>query len=210
MNSWFDEAELQAAPADTSIGKEAQEGEPVRPAPSGSKRVGSSTWQVLGLLGALLVAVVGAAVVLMQSTGKDDASAATSSTTSVADPSKLVAVAGQCEPEAGEVRLSTGDKTLRGTIAAWETAYYDRDAAGLNDLLSTGSWMKTQNWSEILPEAAPEGSSWCAVMGPVKENAVDVDLMVTFSDGSSQTYQQKVSGAQSDSGAWLIDDIETR
>lgn len=125
------------------------------------------------------------------------------------DPDAQVAVAGQCEPEENEVVLSTGDATLRGTVAKWQKAYYAQDTT-LTDYLTESSWMHEQDWAAILPEAAPAGSSWCAVMAPVKGDRVDVDVLVTFSDGSSQTYQQTVVGGQSATGQWLIDDIVTR
>lgn len=212
MDSWFDEAEQNQAeePAAPKAEKPKRE-KAASTKVKTSTGISASALQVMGLLGALLLVVIAAALVLMRATGGDDADSATGATsTMTVDPAGQIAVAGQCEPEEGEVRLSVADTTLRGTISKWQTAYYSEDAETVKQLLAPDSWMQDQDWATILPDAAPEGSSWCAVMAPVKDDSVDVDLMVTFADGSSQTYQQTVSGAQNESGEWQIVDITTR
>lgn len=213
MDSWFDQAQ-QEQQEDTSVVKaekpSREKGFSSQSRPSAG--ISANTWQVLVLLGALLLVVIAASVVLMRVSGDDKADSATSPATSTVsvDPAGQIAVAGQCELEEGEVRLSVADTTLRGTIAQWQTAYYAEDVETVKQLLAPNSWMQEQDWAAILPEAAPEGSSWCAVMAPVKDDSVDVDLMVSFADGSTQTYQQTVSGTQTESGEWQIVDITTR
>lgn len=213
MDSWFDEAEQNQAeePAAPKAEKPKRE-KAASTKVKTSTGISASALQVMGLLGALLLVVIAAALVLMRATGGDDADSATSPATSTVsvDPAGQIAVAGQCELEEGEVRLSVADTTLRGTIAQWQTAYYAEDVETVKQLLAPSSWMQEQDWAAILPEAAPEGSSWCAVMAPVKDDSVDVDLMVSFADGSTQTYQQTVSGTQTESGEWQIVDITTR
>ena len=138
-----------------------------------------------------------------------DGAQETASVQATGNQDEQVAVAGQCDPEQDEITLSTADTSLRGVVAKWQGKYYDRDTS-LTDLLTEGSWLHDQDWEEVLAEGAPEGSSWCAVMAPVKGNSVDVDVMVTFADNSSQVYQQTVTGQQDEDGTWRIDDIEIR
>lgn len=205
MSSWFDEVEQAEG-----VEEEASTRRPVKTPKVKSFGFSSHIKVLLGLLILLVVVVIGSVVVLRAIESSSDTSSSSPTSTVVMDPATQVAVAGQCEPEAGEIRLSTGDSTLRGTVAQWEKAYYSQDVQALTALLTADSWMRGQDWVTILPEAAPEGSQWCAVMSPVKNtNLVDVDLMVVFADGSSQTYQQTVIGEQNQSG-WLISDIETR
>lgn len=212
MDSWFDEAEQNQAeePAAPKAEKPKRE-KATSTKVKTSTGISASALQVMGLLGALLLVVIAASLVLMRATGGDDADSATGATsTMTVDPAGQIAVAGQCNLEEGEVRLSVADTTLRGTIAQWQTAYYAEDVETVKQLLAPNSWMQEQDWAAILPDAAPEGSSWCAVMAPVKDDSVDVDLMVSFADGSTQTYQQTVSGTQTESGEWQIVDITTR
>lgn len=221
MSSWFDE--FEKSQADTATVEEDTQ------AIAGSTRAASSrrggrdvrtTMWLIPVLGVILAIALWAAWYLMNAGNDTTASAegesaqagSSSSVVEMApvDPDTQVAVAGQCEPQEGETTLSTGDATLRGTVARWQEAYYAQDADGLGQYLAPESWMHEQDWAAILPEAAPEGTSWCAVMAPVEDSSVDVDLMVTFADGSSQTYQQTVVGAQGPDGTWMIDDIVTR
>lgn len=221
MSSWFDEFEKSHADTAT-VDEDAQ-------ADAGSTRVMAprerggemrTTMWLIPVLAVILASGLWATWYLWNAGNDTVASAegelaqagSSSSVVEMApvDPDAQVAVAGQCEPQEGETTLSTGDATLRGTVAKWQDAYYSQDAEALGQYLTPQSWMHEQDWAAILPEAAPEGTSWCAVMAPVEDSSVDVDLMVTFADGSSQTYQQTVVGEQGLDGTWMVDDIVTR
>jgi len=216
MSSWFDQMDKSPTPDDSDTTVETPE---TRSAPSreGSLAQNPMLWLVIALV-VVLIVLVGAFMWLFSGSSSENVAAEQAETSQVVEaeqvnPQTQVAVAGQCEPEDGETTLSTGDDSLRGTIANWQDSYYSQDTS-LTQYLTEDSWMHDQNWEEILPEAAPEGVSWCAVMAPVEESesesSVDVDLMVTFADDSSQTYQQTVIGDQDADGAWLIEDIVTR
>ncbi|WP_342319201.1 hypothetical protein [Corynebacterium mayonis] len=221
MSSWFDEFE-KSQPDTVPVDEDAQVDAGVTRASSGREvgREARTTIWLIPVLVVILVIAAWAGWYLVSAgndiaAGADEESAQAGSSSSVVEmapvnPDTQVAVAGQCEPQEGETSLSTGDTTLRGTISKWQDAYYSQDAEALGQYLTPESWMNEQDWAAILPEAAPEGTSWCAVMAPVEDSSVDVDLMVTFADGSSQTYQQTVVGAEGADGAWLIDDILTR
>lgn len=217
MSSWFDEVDKTPTESDEFFDDLGGVDEPA----AAEKRGGSSftraqsggirtaVW-LLPLIGVVVV-TLGLSLWTLISRGDSETSAASSPTVEAApvDPDSQVAVAGHCEPEEGETTLSTSDTSLRATVAKWQEAYYGRDTT-LTQYLTADSWMRDQDWEKILPEAAPDGVSWCAVMAPVEGDRVNVDVMTTFSDGSSQTYQQTVIGKQEQSGSWLIDDIETR
>lgn len=218
MSSWFDDFEQKPPTADEDDvfadgGEDIEEETPKR-ARGGAITVDRSTIVVIGAVVLATVVAVLALVYLMNRSGADDSVADGAAETDTVQQTTVnqdeqVAVAGQCEPEEDETTLSTGDTSLRGVVAKWQGKYYDRDTS-LTEYLTEGSWLHDQDWEEVLAEGAPEGSSWCAVMAPVKENSVDVDVMVTFADNSSQVYQQTVIGKQDTDGTWRIDDIEIR
>lgn len=215
MSSWFDEIEQP-------------EDKPAQPEPSSTpsrQRFGSAVKSRPGLVW-LIPAVLILVILLVWSVWflaspqhdrvasdqpDDTTPATTAEQTPTAQPASpdQVAVAGQCEPEEGEARLSTGDQSLRGVVASWQDAYYTQDTE-LTRYLTEDSWLHEQDWEAILPEAAPEGVSWCVVMAPVDGAEVDVDVMVRFPDQSTQTYQQTVHGVEDSDGTWRIDDIAVR
>lgn len=217
MSSWFDQMDKAPTPDDSEATVEMPETRSM-PSHEGSVAKNPMLWLLVALV-VVVIVLVGAFIWLFSGfSSSEDLAAEQAATANVVEaeqvnPDTQVAVAGQCEPEEGETTLSTGDDSLRGTVANWQDAYYAQDTS-LTKYLAEDSWMHEQDWDEILPEAAPEGVSWCAVMAPVEksesETSVDVDLMVTFADDSSQTYQQTVIGDQDAAGAWLIDDIVTR
>lgn len=127
----------------------------------------------------------------------------------VTDHDAVIGVAGECEPEDGEVEIAEDDATIRGAVAQWQSAYYSRDVEMLESAIAADSWLLDSDWESVLTEAAPDGTSWCAVMSPTTGESVDVDVQVTFPDGDSETYPQTVSGVR-DGEHWLIDDITSR
>lgn len=232
MSSWFDDIEQQP-PASAEDGERfSEEGEeqPPKRAPKrargGAVTIDRNTVVLVGAF-ALAVGIVVATLWYLSTAsassdaaadGGEDTTAAqaaeegdeeTASVEAASNPDEQVAVAGQCEPEDDETTLSTADTSLRGVVAQWQEKYYDRDTS-LTDHLTESSWLRDQDWEQILAEGAPDGSSWCAVMGPVEDDHVDVDVMVTYADNSSQVFKQTVTGAQDADGTWLIDDIEIR
>ena len=126
------------------------------------------------------------------------------------DPETAIGVAGECRPQDREVEVSAEEDTVRGAVARWQSAYYQQDAQTLSESIAPGSWLLENNWPAVLAEAAPEGTTWCAVMSPASGNTVDVDVMVTLPEGESTTYPQTVTGQQQPDGTWAIEDIETR
>lgn len=127
----------------------------------------------------------------------------------ITDRDSVIGVAGECEPEDGEVHVTADDATIRGAVAQWQSSYYSRDVETLESAIAPGSWLRDNDWESVLTEAAPDGTIWCAVMSPTTNESVDVDVMVTFPDGESVTYPQTVSGVR-DGESWLIEDITTR
>lgn len=214
MSSWFDDIEQQpsADAEDDDVFSEDTEDETPKRARGGAVSIDRSMIIIGGIIVlAVVIAVASLWYLKSASTGDVQADGAqeTVSVQATGNQDGQVAVAGQCEPEQDETTLSTADTSLRGVVAKWQGKYYDRDTS-LTDYLTEGSWLHDQDWEEVLAEGAPEGSSWCAVMAPVKGNSVDVDVMVTFADNSSQVYQQTVTGQQDEDGTWRIDDIEIR
>lgn len=214
MSSWFDDIEQQpsADAEDDDVFSEDTEDETPKRARGGAVSIDRSMIIIGGIIVlAVVIAVASLWYLKSASTGDTQADGAqeTVSVQATGNQDEQVAVAGQCEPEQDETTLSTADTSLRGVVAKWQGKYYDRDTS-LTDYLTEGSWLRDQDWEEVLAEGAPEGSSWCAVMAPVKGNSVDVDVMVTFADNSSQVYQQTVTGQQDEDGTWRIDDIEIR
>jgi hypothetical protein len=126
------------------------------------------------------------------------------------DPDAVIGVAGDCKPEDGEVAVTANDDTVRGAVAQWQTAYYSRDVDTLISAIAPDSWLLDNDWPVILEEAAPDGTTWCAVMSPLTSpDVVDVDVTVSFADGTSETYPQRVTGVLA-AEHWLIADIEPR
>lgn len=161
---------------------------------------------------ALGVVIVGAGAVAYLVNGSNSTAGDTGTVDAAAevtDHDSVIGVAGECEPEDGEVEIAEDDATVRGAVAQWQSAYYSRDVETLESAIVPDSWLLDNDWESVLAEAAPDGTSWCAVMSPTTDESVDVDVMVTFPDGDSETYPQTVSGTRA--GAhWLIDDITSR
>lgn len=225
--SWFDKVrqETEAAAAasvledEDNTSKDSQEEAPRRsnrPAPTRPRL----NWTVglVGAAGTVLVVAGAATFWLVNSEGGQapaelaadvELSVPPTTTGPVVPPEELVGVAGQCEPEVSETVVDGADRTLRGAVARYQAAYYAMDAEGLTTELTESSWMQDQDWAEILPTAGVDGASWCAVMAPQENESVNVDLMVTFPDGSDQLYPQTVIG-QEIGDKWAIEDIVVR
>lgn len=184
-----------------------------------------ATATVVGSLG--VVVVIASAVAYLtnasntvdQQASAEISEAASLTTTRVApmqdrvipeDPEIAIGIAGECRPQDGEVEISAEEDSVRGAVARWQSAYYQQDAETLTTSIAPDSWLLENDWPEILAEAAPEGTTWCAVMSPASDTTVDVDVMVTLPDGGSTTYPQTVTGQLQPDGNWAIEDIETR
>ena len=122
-----------------------------------------------------------------------------------------VGYAGQCADASGKTPVAQSRTDLRGTVVAFETAYYNRDASALLETVAADSGLAATEWDDILDEAAPEGTTWCATLQPPKGNSVDIDLVVTSPDGDEETYRQRVSGRQiPGSQRWQLIKIDSR
>lgn len=180
-----------------------------------------------GLLGAVLVIGMGSAVYLMSSTSDKDeqvqAGPVASTTQQAASgkeevaqgpavaavaPTSPVEIGNACSGKGADI---TGEKSVRGAVAAFEKAYFDQDAQALVSTLSKESPMRQQDWKAILPDAAPQGTTWCVEMSPVAEGAstVDVDLTMTPPGKDKALYLQKVNG-EKDGDKWVITSMEKR
>lgn len=127
---------------------------------------------------------------------------------SAAAPNSAVQIGNACSGKGAEV---SGEQSVRGTVAQFEKAYFNRDSQALVSTLAKSSPMQQQDWKKILPEAAPEGTTWCVEMSPVAEgsSAVDVDLIMAPPGKESALYRQTVKG-EKDGDKWVITSIEKR
>lgn len=217
MSDWFESVGQPASPERGDA-----PGEPRTPDNDDreSKKYGTAT-----AVGALAVVVIIASAVGYLTLSGNDNDSATSAAAEVSPPTtsstvqdrivpevpeEAIGVAGDCRPQDGEVEIGTDDESVRGAVARWQQAYYEQDVETLESAIAPGSWLHENDWSEVLAEAAPEGTTWCAVMSATEDSSVDVDVMVTMPDGDSTTYPQTVTGQQQPDGEWAIYDIETR
>lgn len=214
---WFDMVGQPPAPdrEDASRGQEVpdNDGSTTTKTKENAKRP-SPAWVTTASALGLVIVGAGAVAFLVNdsnSTAAEQAgnSAAVDTAAEVTDHDSVIGVAGDCEPEDGEVEIAEDDATVRGAVAQWQAAYYSRDVETLESAIAPDSWLLDNDWENVLAEAAPDGTSWCAVMSPTADESVDVDVMVTFPDGDSETYPQTVSGTR-DGEHWLIDDITSR
>ena len=160
---------------------------------------------------------VGVAAVVLGMSDDEDAPAqpapvnvAAASAGGQADSARAVGVAGDCAATASQVDIEADSSSLRGAVAAFETAYYSQDADGVMDTVADGSGLSATDWDTVLPEAAPEGVSWCAVMQPESGPTVDIDLTVTDPDGDITTYPQTIRGEKTKTGSWQLVSVSAR
>ncbi|MGP6175501.1 hypothetical protein [Corynebacterium sp. A21] len=205
---WFDAVSQPPAPERVDASRE-----PEAPDNGGGateeKKGRTPAWMtVAGALGLVIVGA-GAVAYLVNDTNAAVETETLDTAPEVVDHNSVIGVAGECEPEDGEVEIAADDATVRGAVAQWQEAYYARDVETLEGAIAPDSWLLESDWASVLDEAAPEGTTWCAVMSPTTGESVDVDVMVTFPDGASETYPQTVYGVY-DGEHWLIDDITSR
>lgn len=105
----------------------------------------------------------------------------------------------------------SGENSIRGAVAAFETAYFARDAGVLTDAIVKSSSLHEQDWEKILPDAAPDGTKWCAQLGAVEPGAtsVDMDLEMTVPGQEPAVYAQTVTGEKGPDG-WLVSAVDER
>ena len=212
-DSWFDTVDQPPAPEHSRAPREQE-----APDNDGKKKNRSIIPLVLGLI--VIVAVALALLINSANSNDQEAASQASSTPQTqapmsdevvpADPDSLVGVAGDCKPETGGVMVTAGEETIRGAVAQWQAAYYSQDVETLTSAIAEGSWLRENEWPDILAEAAPEGTTYCAVMSPLSSpEIVDVDVTVIFPDGTSQTYPQRVTGVL-EGDSWKISTIDPR
>lgn len=114
--------------------------------------------------------------------------------------------AGTCAGKTPAVK--PGQDSLNATVAAFQKAYFDKNAKKITSLVSPDSALKKQNWKKVL-SGIESGSQWCVKLEPgKKDNSVNADLTVT-AQGKKTVYQQTVTGTKN-KGAWLIKSIDKR
>ncbi|WP_151550177.1 MULTISPECIES: hypothetical protein [Corynebacterium] len=127
------------------------------------------------------------------------------------DTADEVGYAGQCSSGEEGTVVKASREGLRETIVAFETAYYERDVDALLATVSANSGLAATEWEEVLPEAAPDDTSWCVVMQPEVDGVVDIDLEVTSPDGEVTTFRQRVAGEKvPGSSQWRIKKIDAQ
>ncbi|MEL4183517.1 hypothetical protein MTQ17_09775 [Corynebacterium bovis] len=145
------------------------------------------------------------------------------------DPdSNKVAVAGGCQVVDGQAVQEATQRSLRGTVVAFESEYFAHNAEGIPGLLHSSSSMLLPKkdrdalgdraddpkavrdaavgyWRGVLDGVAP-GSTWCLSMQPQSMNRVAASLEVT-SAGQATTYHQLIDGVRGGDGKWQIKEI---
>ncbi|MEL4165108.1 hypothetical protein MTQ16_09820 [Corynebacterium bovis] len=139
-----------------------------------------------------------------------------------------VAVAGGCHLGDGQVVQEATQRSLRGTIVAFENEYFAHNPEGIPGLLHSSSSMLLPKdkrealgdkagdpqvvrdaavgyWRGVLDGIAP-GSTWCLVMQPQSMNRVSATLEVTGA-GQTTTYHQLIDGVRGGDGKWQIKEI---
>lgn len=103
------------------------------------------------------------------------------------------------------------EKSVRGAATEFERAYFLRDAERLINVTTKESPLREQDWPAILPEAAPDGTKWCASFAPIQEGAttVELDLLMHLPDQEPATFSQVVTGQDTPDG-WKIVQIDPR
>lgn len=216
---WFDVVSQPPAPArEDATGPEVSDndGKITEETTETTKNKTAAWVTAAGALGLVVVAAGSVAYLVNASNSSADVAeeaasvpASVDQAVEITDRDSVIGVAGECEPEDGEVHITADDATIRGAVAQWQSSYYSRDVEVLESAIAPGSWLLDNDWESVLTEAAPDGTTWCAVMSPTTDESVNVDVMVSFPDGESVTYPQTVSGVR-DGDSWLIEDITTR
>ncbi|MET3945289.1 cytoskeletal protein RodZ [Corynebacterium mucifaciens] len=185
----------------------------------------TTTLIVGGVVGAVLLIGVGSVFSMLsdksEQSEQDQAEPAVSTTqqaassetpqrpSAAASPTSPVEVGNACPGKNAE--MAGEESSVRDAVAQFEKAYFERDAQALAASLAKNSPLQQQDWKTILPEAAPEGTTWCVEMAPVADGAstVDVDLTMAPPGEESALYRQTVKG-EKDSDKWVITSMEER
>lgn len=105
--------------------------------------------------------------------------------------------------------LDADRATLAGTIVAFESAYYAKDAKELRRTLAKDAPVQSTNWETVLPEVVTDSMTWCVVVNDTDtDTKADVDLTVKDED-SETTYRQTLTGKKA-GDSWFIELIENR
>lgn len=187
-----------------------------------TKRTSRSTMALLTTTGVLVVIGIGSLAALSYFTGQPVASNNAHNEvaeTSLAQTSEMpgtsplktsdpASVGNACDSSTPTV---AEEKTIRGAITEFETAYFARDSERLDSSTTQASPLRKQNWDTVLAEAAPDGTTWCAELGAVddKTTTVDVDLTMTVPGKPPTTYQQRATGENTTDG-WKLVALEAR
>ncbi|MBI9001613.1 hypothetical protein M0E87_00140 [Corynebacterium sp. CCM 9185] len=123
------------------------------------------------------------------------------------DDDAKVAVAGShCVPGAGETKVTETDTTLRGALAAFERAYFDRDADAVKAAFDVSTPLASRDWQQVLDKTVVDGTQWCLRMQPVDGDHVDASVTVTDPSGQASTYEQTVTASEID-GKYKLKDF---
>lgn len=169
---------------------------------------------IVGVAALCAVAVIGGTAAWAMTSKNGDSSADTHATSDKAtahkdiDPAALVGVAGTaCKPAADETAIEVGTDDLREAIASFETAYFNKDAPAVTAAFASSSPLSSKDWSPVITEAVPDGTTWCARMQPQVDNTVDVAVVVNKPDGESVVYEQIVTGTRNEN-VWKLVSFE--
>lgn len=183
-------------------------------APKKDSRSASKTTMVLMISAVVLgVGLVGASTVLAFMNKQEQPEPVAMPTTTEKKRPAPVGYAGECTDASGKTPIAASSKDLRGAVVAFEEAYYSQDSEALLETVAKDSGLAETDWDTVLPEAAPEGTTWCVTIQPAKPEArsVDIDLNVTDPDGDETTYRQRVSGKTvPGTQQWRLTKIESR
>lgn len=139
---------------------------------------------------------------------KSSPAPATSSVSSAAATTRTAdaSIIGSCAPGARPVAQNL---SLTHTVESFENAYYSRDVAGVQKLLGTDSPLRAQKWDELLPENAPEGTKWCAMVSATPDPSIAIAVVTVQMPGEPmKIYSSQALGVQQDN-QWLIDRFVT-
>ncbi|MEZ2190070.1 hypothetical protein [Corynebacterium sp. CCM 9204] len=205
--SWFD----QFDDTPTAVFRPIDVDRPVKPvvrrrvvAPQASAKTSTISIPTMALMVACGVGIggIGIAALVLGVGGDDEAPPQPAAVELSASPSgslvsadRAVGVTGDFAATGAQVDIDAeASSSLRGAIVVFETVYYSQDADGVLDTVAAGSGLAATDWETVLPKAAPNGVSWCAVMRPELGQTVDIDLTVTDPAGEVTTYPQTIRG----------------
>lgn len=186
-------------------------------APSRGKRKSElRTW--IAIVAALLVLLavamfVGWSVMRSLAGGDDTQAMETTATSEVAQSEQPTVnevepaaatqdrVFGSCEAPGQQVEAD--QTTSYGAIAAFQKAYYAKDADGVRKVLSKDSPLQKQKWNSVLSQIS-SNSQFCVTMQPVTSRETEIPATLTV---GNKTYEQIVT-VVNNGGTWFIKEIK--